>query len=78
MDSERLDFVLSSTVYEENISSIVVEIFPSMALTPKNIAVKYHWFRQLVGKKFVIQKIKYEIQKGEVSAKVCRVIFCQN
>ena len=44
----------SSTVYEDNNRAIVVATSPSMTPTSKHIAVKYHWFRQHVGKEFVI------------------------
>ena len=54
IDSENLKFLSSSTVYEDNNRSIVVATSPSMNLKSKHIAVKYHWFRQHVGEKFVI------------------------
>ena len=63
IDSEKLKCVSSSTVYEENNLSIVVSTSPSMTPTSNYIAVKYHWFRQHVGKEFVIRKIGSENQK---------------
>ena len=42
---------------------------PRMNPTPKNIAVKYHWFRQHVGKEFVIHKIESENQKADIFTK---------
>ena len=56
--SENLKFVSSSPIYEDNYEAIVVATSPRMTPTSKHIAVKYHWFRQHVGKKFVIRKIK--------------------
>ena len=58
IDSENLKFVSSSTVYEDNNGAIVVAKSPRMTPSSKHIAVKYHWFRQHVGKEFVIRKIK--------------------
>ena len=48
--SQKLKFVSSSTIYEDNNGAIVVTTSPSMNPTSKHIAVKYHWFRQHVGK----------------------------
>ena len=62
IDSERLQFVSSSTIYEENNGAIVVATSPRMTPTSKHISVKYHWFRQHVGKEFVIRKIESEGQ----------------
>ena len=41
-------------------------------MTPKSkhIAVKYNWFRQHVGKEFVIRKIESENQKAYIFTKV--------
>ena len=50
IDSEKLNFVSRSNVYEENNGSIVVAKNPRMTPTSNHIAVKYHWFRQNVGK----------------------------
>ena len=61
IDSENLKFVSSSTIYEDNNGATVVATSPRMTPTSKNIAVKYHWFRQHVGKEFVIRKIESEI-----------------
>ena len=52
IDSENLKFVSSSTIYEDNNGAIVVATSPSMTPTSKHIAVKYHWFRQNVGKNY--------------------------
>ena len=69
IDSEYLKFVSSSTLYEENNRSIVVATSPRMTPTSKHIAVKYHWFRQHVGKEFVIRKIESENQKAYIFTK---------
>ena len=42
---------------------------PRMTPSSKHIAVKYHWFRQHVGKEFVIRKIKSENQKADIFTK---------
>ena len=59
----------SSTVYEENNGAIFVATILRMTPTSKHIAVKYHWFRQHVGKEFVIWKIKSENQKADIFTK---------
>ena len=58
IESEKLKFVSSYTIYENNNGAIVVGKIPRMTPTSNHIAVKYHWFRQNVGKEFVIWKIE--------------------
>ena len=70
IESKNLKFVSSSTVYEDNNRSIVVATSPRMNSTLKHIAVKYHWFRQHVGKEFVIRKIESENQKADIFTNV--------
>ena len=48
IDSEKLKFVSSFTVYEDNNGAIAVATIPSMNPTSKHIAVKYHWFKKHV------------------------------
>ena len=50
IDSEKLKFVSSSTIYEENNGAIAVATSSRMTPKSKQIAFKYHWFRQHVGK----------------------------
>ena len=50
IDSEKLKFVSISTIYEDNNEAIVVATSPIMTPTSKHISIKYHWFRQHVGK----------------------------
>ena len=69
IDSENLKFVSSSTIYEDNNGAIVVTKIPRMTPTSKHIAVKYHWFRQHVGKEFFIRKIESENQKSDIFTK---------
>ena len=64
-----MKFVSSSTIYEENNVYIVVAKIPRMTPTSKHISVKYHWFRQHIGKEFVIQKIESENQKSDIFTK---------
>ena len=66
IDGENLKFVSSYTVYEENNGSIYVATITSMTPTSKHTAAKYHWFRQHVGKEFVIRKFKSENQKAYI------------
>ena len=69
IDCENLKFVSSSNVYEENNGAIVVATSPRITPSSKHIAVKYHWFRQHVGKEFVIRKIESENQKADIFTK---------
>ena len=50
IDSGKLNFLSSSTVYEENIGDVIVATNPSMTPTSIHTDVKYHWFRHRVGK----------------------------
>ena len=58
IDSDNFKFVSSSTIYEDNNGAIFVATSPGINPTSKHTAVKYHWFRQHVGKEFLIQKIE--------------------
>ena len=69
IDSDNLKFVSSSTIYEDNNGAIFVATSPRMSPTSKHIAAKYHWFRQHVGKEFVIQEIESENQKANIFTK---------
>ena len=69
IDNENLNFMSSSTIYEDNNGAIFVETSPMMTPTSNHIAVKYHWFRQHLGKEFVIQKIESENQKADIFTK---------
>ena len=66
IDSDKLKLVSSYTIYENNNGDIVVATSPRMTPTSKHISVKYHWFRQHVGKEFVIWKIESENQKADI------------
>ena len=57
IDCENFKLVSSSTVYEDNNAAIVVATLPRITPSSNHISVKYHWFRQHVGKEFVIWKI---------------------
>ena len=46
-----------------------VVTFPRMTASSNHIAVKYHWFRQHVGKEIVIRKIESENQKIDIFTK---------
>ena len=69
IDIEKLKFVSSSTIYEDNNISIFVATSTSMNPSSKHIAVKYHWFRQHVGKEFVIQNTKSKNQNADIFTK---------
>ena len=42
-NSEKLKFVSSSTIYEDNNGAIVVATSPIITPKSENIAVNYHW-----------------------------------
>ena len=69
IDIEKLNFVSSSTVYEYNNGAMVVETIPSITPTSNHMDVKYHWFRQHVGREFLIWKIESENQKADIFTK---------
>ena len=60
IDDEKLKFVSRFIVYEDNNEAIVVAKSTSIHSTSKHISIKYHWFRQHVGKEFMIWKIESE------------------
>ena len=66
IDSENLKFESSFTFYEDNNEPIVLAKITRVTPTSKHIAVKYHWFRQHVGKEFLIQKIESENLKADM------------
>ena len=69
IDSKNLKFVSISTVYEDNNGATLLATSPRMTPTSEHISVKYHWFRQHVGKEFVIRKIESESQKADIFTK---------
>ena len=69
IDREKLKFVSSFYIYEKNNGAIVVATSSRMTPKSKHITVKYHWFRQHVGKEFVIRKIESENWKADIFAK---------
>ena len=67
--SQKLKFVSSSTVYEDNNGAIVVATSTNMTATSKHISVKYNWLRQHFGRKFVIRNIDPENQGADIFTK---------
>ena len=79
IDSEILKFLSISTIYDDNNVAIVVATSPRVNPTSNHIVVKYHWFRQHVGKEFVIWKIESENQKADIFTKALQgQIFCKD
>ena len=70
IESDNLKFVSSFTIYEDNNVAIVVSAIPGMTPTSMTIAIKYHFFRQHVGKEFVIRNTESENQKAHIFTKV--------
>ena len=69
IDSDKLKFVSSSILYEDNKGAIFVSTSPRMNPASKHIAVKYHWFRNYVGKESVIREIESKNQKADIFTK---------
>ena len=55
IDSENLEFVSRTTVYEENNGAMVLIESPNINPKSKHSYVKYNWFTQHIGKEFVIR-----------------------
>ena len=70
IDSKKLNFVSSYTVYEDNNGAIFVATSTNINPTSKHATVKYHWFRQNIGKEIVIRMIESEYQKSDIFTKV--------
>ena len=75
IDSEKLKFVSSSTIYEDNNGAIVVATIPMINTTSTHIYVKYHWFKQHFGREFLIRNIDSENQKEDISPKIYKVKY---
>ena len=58
MNSEKLEFISSTTVYEDNNGATFVATSPRIITTSNHISVRYHWYRYHVGKEFSIQNIE--------------------
>ena len=69
IDIDNLKFASSSNIYEDNNRAIFVATSPRTTPTSKHISVKYHWFRQHVGKEFVIRNIESENRKADIFTK---------
>ena len=69
IESDKLKFVSSSIIYEDNNGSIVVATSPRLTHTSRQIYVKYYWFRNQIGKEFMIRKIESENQKANIFTK---------
>ena len=63
IDIEKLKFVSSSTIDDDNNESIFMATSPRMTPTSKHIAVNYHWFSQHAEKEFVI--LEDRVRKSE-------------
>ena len=75
MNSEKLEFLSKSTVYEDDSGAIIVATIPREIPNSKQIAVEYHRFRKNLGKEFVIQKKNPRIRRQTFSPKVYKVNY---
>ena len=72
INSDNLEFLSSSTVYEDNNYAIVVSKSPSTSPTSKHVFVYYHWLRQHIGKElFLILRIRRQIFSPNVFRATC-------
>ena len=62
-------FTTKSTVFEDNQGAIIIAQSPRLMPTSKHIAVKYHWFRDHIGKDFDIEHINSESQIANMFTK---------
>ena len=67
--SKNLSFITKSTVFEDNQGAITVAQSPRLTPTSKHIAVKYHWFRDHIGKDFDIEHVESEQQVADLFTK---------
>ena len=58
MDSNKVNFVSIYTFYEDKNSNVVVAEIPRITSTSKQISIKYHLFRNHVGREFMIWNIE--------------------
>ena len=78
MDSEKLEFVSSSTIYDENNGAVLVATMQRMTHHLKRISIKYHWFSQNYQKLFWFKILIMIIIRRICSPKVYKVSFFQN
>ena len=64
-DTSKMSYRTKSKVFGDNQGAIVVATCPRMAPTSKLIAVKYHWFREHVGKHLILSKFQ-EMSKLQI------------
>ena len=60
--SDDFSTITKSTVFEDNQGAITVATSPCLTPTSKHIAVKYHWFREHIGKDFEIEHVETDQQ----------------
>ena len=68
-DTSKISYTTKSKVFEDNHCAIIVATSPRMTPTSKFIVVKYHWFREHVGKAFDIVKISGNEQIADMFTK---------
>jgi hypothetical protein len=74
-DELKLDFakpaIMHSTVFEDNNGALALATSPRLTPRTKHIAVKYHFFKDHIGKEkgVVIKKIETEKQQGDLFTK---------
>jgi hypothetical protein len=77
----KLDFIkpamIHSTIFEDNNGALGLAKAPKLTPRTKNIAVKYHWFKDMIGKEkgFDILKVDYRDQKADIFTKGLKAEF---
>jgi predicted nuclease of restriction endonuclease-like RecB superfamily len=71
----KLDLVqpamIHSTIFEDNNGALTLATAPKLTPRTKHIAVKYHWFKELIGKEkgFLIERVDSVDQKADIFTK---------
>ena len=72
-EKTKLDFVkpamVHSTIFEDNNGALALAKSPKLTPRTKHIAIKYHWFKSLIGEQFKITAINTEAQKADIFTK---------
>ena len=63
--------LVHSTIFEDNNGALSLATAPKLSPRTKHIAIKYHWFKEHIGKEkgFLIQKVESRDQKADIFTK---------
>ena len=69
IDKSKVEYTTKSTCFEDNQGALVTAKCPKFTPGTKFIAVKYHWFQELVNTLFKIKKVDTKEQKADIFTK---------